>query len=343
MAKTIIDIPGGRGKQFPVSRLRSGLVFAIALVILGIVFVFTSVYMIPAESAGVVTRFGKYITTTEPGLHFKIPFGVDRVETVPVLRQEKQEFGYRTLERNDEARYVDYAKEPRLLRESLMITGDRNAALVEWSVQYRIPDPQAYLFNVRSPEATLRNAAESVMRQVVGDRTVDEVITVGRQEIEVAALQSLQGLMDKYTMGIRIDQVVLQDVNPPDRVQPSFNQVNQAQQELERRINEGKAEYNRAIPRAKGEALQRIQEAEGYAMERVNEAEGDAAKFNAMLTEYLKAPEPTRSRMYLESMQKILPKMGRKVLVDKDVQQVLPLLNLDGGAALPAAVSGGTR
>ena len=209
-----------------------------------------------------------------------------------------------------------------------MVTGDLNAVSVEWVIQYRIERPERYLFNVRSPIATLRDASESVMREVVGDRTVDEVITIGRQEIEIESLSKLQNLVHGYGMGLRIDQVQLKNVNPPRRVQNSFNEVNQAQQEKERAVNVANGEYNKAIPRAKGQAEQSISAAEGYARRRINEAEGDVAAFRALLTEYLKAPEVTRQRLYLETMAEVLPQVSRKVIVDENLEGILPLLDL---------------
>ena len=210
-----------------------------------------------------------------------------------------------------------------------MVTGDLNAATVEWIVQYRIQDPRLFLFKVREPSLTLRDISESVMRSVVGDRTVDEVITVGRQEIESEATIQMQTIVDKYELGLSIDQVQLKDVNPPQPVQPSFNEVNQAQQEREKMINVANGEYNKVVPRARGEAEQRIQSAEGYALKRVNEAEGDVARFNAILAEYIKAPEVTKRRLYLETMQEVIPRLGSKIIIDEEAQQILPLLQLN--------------
>src|SRR6185436_6178073 len=214
-----------------------------------------------------------------------------------------------------------------------MVTGDLNAALVEWVIQYRIERADQYLFNVRNPDDTLRDASESVMREVVGDRTVDEVITIGRQEVEDEALQKLRKLVTSYHMGLKVDQVQLKNVNPPERVQASFNEVNQAQQERERAINIANGEYNKEVPRARGRAAQTIRAAEGYAQQRVNEAEGDVSAFNALLAEYNKAPEVTRRRLYLETMAEVLPKVKNKVIVSDEVKGVLPLLNLNGLAA----------
>ncbi|KLU07162.1 HflK protein [Rhodopirellula islandica] len=284
---------------------------------------YTSVYTVQAESQGVVLRFGKYIKTVDPGLRYKLPFGVDQVSILPVKRQLKQEFGFGTEGALDTLQYSNEQSE-----ERSMVTGDLNAATVEWIIQYRIRDPQLYLFQVRNPGDTLRAISESVMRTVVGDRTVDEVITVGRQEIEAEALVQLQDVVNMYQLGLSIDQVQLKNVNPPVTVQPSFNEVNQAQQEREKMINVANGEYNKVVPRASGEAEQKIQAAEGYALKRVNEAEGDVSRFNAVMTEYLKAPEVTKRRIYIETMRAVVPKLGKKIILDEEASQILPLLQL---------------
>ncbi len=292
-----------------------------------IVVAFTSYYTVPAESEGVVLRFGRFVNTVSSGLHFKIPLGVDTIEIVPVRRQLKQEFGFGTPDATNPWQSTSRSEWE---GEKSMVTGDLNAALVEWVVQYRIEKPEYYLFRVRNADETLRDASESVMREVVGDRTVDEVITVGRQEIEDEALMKLQALAADYEMGIKIDQVQLKNVNPPERVQASFNEVNQAQQEKERAVNIANGEYNKAIPRTRGEADQRISAAEGYAKQRINEAEGDVSAFNALLAEYIKAPEVTRQRLYLETMAEVLSNVGSKTILDEGVAgDILPLFNLD--------------
>jgi membrane protease subunit HflK len=235
------------------------------------------------------------------------------------------EFGFRTAEAGVQTRYSrrDYSG------EALMLTGDLNAAQVEWIVQYRINDPYKFLFKVRKPKKTFRDMNEAVMREVVGDRTVNEVLTVGRQEVADSAAVRLQELADQYNTGIKVEQVVLQDVNPPDTVKPSFNEVNEAQQEREKLINQAKAEYNKIIPKAKGEAARLLEEAEGYAVERVNKAMGDAQKFTAVFNEYRKAKAVTRQRIYLETMNKILGKVGRKLITDQEAKGILPLFNLN--------------
>tara|TARA_R110002096_G_scaffold327314_1_gene521415 strand:+ start:40370 stop:41425 length:1056 start_codon:yes stop_codon:yes gene_type:complete len=307
---------GGSNKQF----------FTILIALILGVSAWTSYYTVPSDSVAVVQRFGMYLKEVPAGLHFKIPFGVDVATIVPVKRQLKQEFGFITPGAKDPNQTSDPFEGK---KETQMVTGDLNAALVEWVVQYRISDPVKYLFEVREPSETLRYVSESVMREVVGDRTVDEVITVGRQEIETDALTKMQALATKYAMGISIDQVQLKNINPPEPVQESFNEVNQAQQEKEKLINEARRDYNKVIPLAEGEKDQRIREADGYRLKRINEAEGDAARFNASLTEYLKAPEVTRRRLYIETLEEILPNIQSKIIVDDQNQGILPLLNLD--------------
>tara|TARA_R110000787_G_scaffold200269_4_gene311299 strand:+ start:411 stop:1475 length:1065 start_codon:yes stop_codon:yes gene_type:complete len=283
-------------------------------------------YTVPSDSVAVVQRFGRYLKDVPPGLHFKLPLGIDAATIVPVKRQLKQEFGFTTPGASDPYQ----SPRPRdKERETQMVTGDLNAALVEWVVQYRIADPAKFLFEVREPSETLRYVSESVMREVVGDRTVDEVITIGRQEIESEALNKMQALSTKYAMGISIDQVQLKNINPPGPVQESFNEVNQAQQEKEKLINEARRDYNKVIPLAEGEKDQRIREADGYRLKRINEAEGDTARFSALLTEYSKAPEVTRRRIYIETLQDVMPGIRSKIIVDEQTRSILPLLDLD--------------
>jgi membrane protease subunit HflK len=296
---------------------------ALALVAWG---AWSAYYTVSSDSVAVVQRFGKYLKEVPPGLHFKLPFGIDATTIVPVKRQLKQEFGFTTPGATDPYQ----SPSPRdATRETQMVTGDLNAALVEWVVQYRISNPQNFLFEVREPSETLRYVSESVMREVVGDRTVDEVITIGRQEIESEALAKMQALSTKYAMGISIDQVQLKNINPPQPVQESFNEVNQAQQEKEKLINEARRDYNKVIPLAEGEKDQRIREADGYRLKRINEAEGDAARFSALLAEYSKAPEVTSRRIYIETLQDVLPSIRSKIIIDEQTRGVLPFLNLD--------------
>lgn len=304
---------------------RTSRFFGPAGAILAVLIAWTSFYTVPSDSVAVVQRFGRYLDEVEPGLHFRLPLGMDRTTIVPVKRQLKQEFGFATPGAQDP---YQASRGSRSVDETQMVTGDLNAALVEWVVQYRISDPVKFLFEVREPSGTLRHVSESVMREVVGDRTVDEVITIGRQEIESEALEKMQTLSTKYEMGISIDQVQLKNINPPKPVQESFNEVNQAQQEKERLINEARREYNKVIPLAEGERDQRIREADGYRLKRINEAQGDAARFESLLAEYEKAPEVTRRRIYIETLQSILPRIDSKIIVDEDTRSLLPLLNL---------------
>ena len=301
-----------------------GWIAAIFIGILLIVGLWMSYYTVGPESQGVVRRFGKYLQTVDPGLHFKVPFGIDVVTVLPTRRQLKLEFGFATP--GYVTNPIQTGQEPD--EEKSMVTGDLNAALVEWVVQYRIEDPSQYLFDVRNPGQTLRDLSEAAMREVVGDRTVDELITIGRQDIEIEALARMQELSKRYHLGIRVDQVQLKNVNPPSQVQASFNEVNKAQQDRENAINIANGEYNNVVPRAKGQADETIRAAEGYRFKRVNEAEGDVAAFSAVLQQYIKAPEITRSRLYLETMGEILPQTGQKIIVDESLRQLLPVLPL---------------
>ena len=330
----VIDI-GGRGIRFPKApRFPLGAWKGLLAALAGVLLLFTTYYQVEPEEVGVVQRFGAYVRTSDPGPHLKLPFGIEKVTKVPVQRQLKMEFGFRTTR---PAARSEFATPPEAQAESVMLTGDLNVAVVEWIVQFRIRDPKAYLFHVRDVTETFRYMSEAAVRQVVGDHSVDEVITIGRAEIALAAKEELQRLCNFYGIGIEIQQLVLQDVNPPGPVRPAFNEVNQAIQERERAINEAWAEYNQAVPRAKGEAEQAVRSAEGYALERENKAIGDAQRFESIFEEYRKAPDVTRRRMYLETMGDLVPKLGKKVIVDDKARGVLPLLQLDAGVRLDGA------
>ncbi len=298
------------------------------LVALAAILLFTMWFQVEANSEGVILRLGKYERTVGPGLHLKFPFGVETVSIVPSQRQLKEEFGFRTLQAGVRSQYSgrDFPE------ESLMLTGDLNVAEVEWSVQFRIAEPRKFLFKVRNVRDTFRDMTEAVMREIVGDRTVNEVLTVGRTELAQAVEDGLQELCEQYETGLRVEQVILQDVAPPDAVKPSFNEVNQAQQEQQKLINEARGEYNRDVPRARGEAEQQISQAEGYAIDRVNRAKGEASRFDQLYAEYRRAPEVTRRRIYIETMNQVLPKVGRKLILNKDTQNIVPLLQLGKGA-----------
>lgn len=322
----------GSSDQFDLSNFRppniSGRkILWIFVGIIILIFLWQSWFTVNPEEVGIVLRFGKYTRQAPSGLNFKLPFGIEDVIKVPVERQIKQEFGFRTLRAGVRTEYAPN----RFQDESLMLTGDLNAAQVEWIVQYRISDPYKYLFKVRNAETTFRDITEAIMREIVGDRTVNEVLTVGRQEIALAVEVKIQELCDQYETGIKVDQVVLQDVNPPEEVKPSFNEVNEAQQEKEKLINQARSEYNKIIPKARGEAQRQIEEARGYALERVNNAKGDAARFNAQYIEYSKAREVTRQRLYLETLDEVLSKVGRKLVTDDKASGILPLFNLEKG------------
>jgi len=301
----------------------------IGLIILGIIILvvlFSTFYAVGPDEVGVIKRFGRYMRITDPGLHMKIPFA-ESVTKVKVKRIFKEEFGFRTLQPGVRTVYTPDKWED----ESLMLTGDLNVAVVEWIVQYRIVDPYKYLFKVRDVRKTIRDISEVVMRMVVGDRSVDEVLTIGRMEAATQAQKKLQEILNFYDTGIKIVTVKLKDVNPPDPVKPSFNEVNEARQDRERFINEAWQAYNKVIPKAKGEAEKVIAEAEGYAIKRVNRAQGDANRFLAIWKEYKRAKDVTRKRMYIETLSKVLPKVGKIYVVDSEQKTLLPLLSLEGG------------
>lgn len=297
------------------------MLFVLAL-ILGTIL--SSFYSIDPDEVGVIRRFGKYDRTTQPGLHWKLPFNIERLDKVKVRRIFKEEFGFRTLQPDVRTQYSprEYPD------ESLMLTGDLNVLDVTWIVQFKVKDPLKLLFNIKDPRQTVRDVSEVVMRQVIGDSAVTETLTTRRVEINNEMQTKLQEVLDSYDAGIHIETVKLQDVNPPDAVKPSFNEVNEAKQEKERVINEAWKAYNKAIPTARGQAEKVIREAEGYALRRINEAEGDANLFLATWTAYKEAREVTRKRIYLETLQKVFPKAGRIYIMDPQGHGVLPLLNL---------------
>jgi len=309
--------------KFPTPISKKWIVRGIIGIILIVVLVATF-YSIGPEQVGVIRRWGRYVRITEPGLHAKLPFA-ESVTKVRVKYIFKQEFGFRTLQAGIETIYAP----GRFDSESLMLTGDLNVAVVEWIVQYKVKDPINYLFEVRNVEETIRNISESAMRQIVGDRSVDEVLTVGRIEVALEMQEKLQQILDTYDIGIQITTVKLKDVNPPDPVKNSFNEVNVAKQDRETTINQAWEAYNKIIPRAKGEAERTISEAEGYAVNRVNRAAGDANKFLAVWQEYSRAKDVTKRRLYLETLEKIMPKIGTKYIIDSEQKGILPLLSLN--------------
>ena len=311
--------------ELKLPKLKMGWIKLIILGIFILILLFGSFYQISPEEMGVILRFGKFVRTTSPGLHLKLPLGIEKLIKVPVQRQLKLEFGFRTTKPGIRSEY-EITRES--AKEAVMLTGDLNVAVVEWIVQYKIKDPYNYLFKIRDADATFRYMNEAVVRKIVGDNSVDEVITIGRADIALEAKEELQALCDLYEIGLDVNQLIFQDVNPPDAVKPSFNEVNQALQEKERKINEAWSEYNQEIPKAKGEAEQMIRGAEGYAAERVNRAQGDADRFRSIYREYARAPLVTRKRLYLETINEILPKIEKKIIFDEKQRNLLPFLNL---------------
>lgn len=319
---------GGSGKELGIDLNQfKGLIPVVLIVMALIVGVATIFFTVDQDAVGVITRFGKFSRTVEPGLHWKLPFAIEKVEKPTVRRVQKEEFGFRTLQAGRRTQYDDGTYP----EEDLMLCGDLNCAMVEWSVQYKIKDAKAYLFNARNVIDTIRDVSRAVMIAIVGDSSVDEVLTVRRIEINDEAQTQMQELLDAYAVGVDIVTVELQDVNPPDTVKPAFNEVNEAKQDKEKYRNEAWQEYNREVPRASGEALKIIQQAEAYAVKRVNEAQGDANRFIAMLEEYQKAKDVTRRRLYLETLSEVLPQIEKKFIIDESETGILPFLPLESG------------
>jgi len=301
--------------------------WAIIAIIVILIIISSSFYTIGVNQVGIVQRFGKYVRTTSPGLNFKLPWGIEKLTKVPVRLIKKEEFGLRTIRAGVR---TQYATPTAYLNESLMLTGDLNVAVVPWIVQYRIRDPYKYLFKVKNVNSTLRDLAESTMRLVVGDRSINEVISK-REEIADQAKVLLQKELDEAETGINVVTIEMKKTNVPEPVQPSFNEVNQATQEKERMIYQAREEYNKAIPAAKGNAEKTIKAAEGYALDRINRSKGDAARFLALYAEYSKAKDVTRRRLYLETLKDLFPRLGSKYIIDEEQKNVLPLLNLGMG------------
>ena len=310
------------------------MLYIVPVLLLVAVGIMTSYYIVQPEEEAVVKRFGKVVALKQPGLHFKMPFGIDSAQMVPTARVLKQEFGFRT--ESVQGR-TNYSKDKRHRGESLMLTGDLKVIDVEWVVQYRVSDPDKFLHRVRQPEQTLRDVSESVMRRIVGNSLGSDVLTEKRAQVANTSRVELQQAMDKFDLGIQISTIELQDVTPPEPVKPAFNEVNQAEQERERFINEAEKRRNQVIPRAEGEAQQVIAAAQGYAAKRVNAAKGEADRFTAVYEAYLDAPEVTRQRMYLEMIDQVLPSAGKIYIMDENQTNPIPLLNLgDSKTTLPA-------
>lgn len=297
--------------------------FTIGLILVLIFAVWSSVYRVELEEEGVLLTLGEYTGLAQSGIHLKWPAPIQTVIKIPTKRELEMEFGQRG--QSESKRRVNRSE---IEEESLMLTGDLNVAVVPWKTQYRIAEPDKFLFKVKDPIGTFRDMNEAVMREVIGDRSVNEVLTTGRQEIATKMEEKLQKMCDQYENGIKINRILLQKVLPPKQVQNAFNEVNTAEQEKEKMINQALGDYNRIIPRARGEAEQTVQQAEGYAMDRVNRAKGDASLYSDLLKSYKKAPEVTKNRIYLETMAEVYPNLKQKIILDKDLEGIIPLLPL---------------
>ena len=302
-----------------------------AAVVLVAILLWSSWFTVQPEETGVVQRFGAVVRSVGPGLHFKLPYGVETVRLVPTARVLKEEFGFRTVATRPGQR-TQYGNDKGFKDESLMLTGDLNVIDVQWIVQYRIEDPVRYLFRVRESGQTIRDIAEAVMRRIVGNRLGSDVLTVGRVAVSTEMKEEMQKILSAYETGVRLVTVELQDVTPPDSVKPAFNEVNEARQDRERTINQAQEQANREIPKARGEAARTITEAEGHAVERVNRASGEATRFLAILDQYQAAPDVTRRRLYLEALGAMLPEAKALYIVDGDQKALVPWLQVESGA-----------
>ena len=310
--------------NIPPNLLKGSTPLFLLIGVVAILMLFTTAYKVDANENGVVLRFGKYISTTTPGLHFKAPFGIDKVYKIQVARQYKEEFGFRSQRPGVRTKYSS----KNFQDESWMLTGDLNIAQVEWIVQYNIKDPKNFLFKVKDPKNTIRDVAEAVMSLMVGDRSFAEALQSERQNINIKTQEEMQRILDLYESGISIQLVQLQGLVPPGPVSDSFNEVNRAKQEQEAMINEARKEYNKVVYKAEGQAKRVIKEAEGYAIERVNEAKGDIQLFNNVSKEYKKAPQITKDRLYIETMKTVLSNIPNKTIIDSKLENFLPLLNM---------------
>jgi len=308
-------------------RKSTPLVLAVVVLLLILLGLFSSYYTVEPEGKAVVKRFGAVVAVKGPGLHFKLPWGIERAYFVPTERVLKEEFGFRTIAAGQRSTFEKTAEQR---KQSLMLTGDLNVIDVEWVVQYRINDPDRWLHAVRDQEETIRVVAESVMRRVVGNRLGSVVLTTGRAEIAAMAQREMQKILDTYNMGVHISTIEMQDVTPPEPVKNAFNEVNEARQQREQYINEAEKRRNEVIPRAEGEGRQLKAEAEGYLAQRINRAKGEADRFKAIYSEYKQAPEVTRQRLYLEMIDKVMANIGKVYIVEKGQPLPLPLLNLTG-------------
>jgi len=293
--------------------------------ILALIFLGTSVFIVDQTEQAVITRFGRFIGIRDPGLHVKLPFGIDRNYTVNVRTVQTEEFGFRTTRGGNFPAYSDQAN------ESVMLTGDLNIVDVEWIIQYRVVDPKAWTFNVNERRDTIRAVSRSAINTLVGDRAIMDIMGVERSAIEIEALATMNNRFNEYGLGINVIAVKLQNVTPPSGVQEAFEDVNKAMQDLERLINEGQQVYNEEIPKARGEAEKTIQVAQGYATERVNRANGDVARFNSVYEEYRRAPEVTRQRLYYEMIEEVFKDEKSMTVIDRNLKNFLPMMNMGGG------------
>jgi len=312
-----------KGKKY-IPKIKKGMSSFVVVVIAAGLLGISSFYSVGPDEVGVICRFGKYVKTTQPGLHWRLPFNIEKLNKVKVKRIYKEEFGFKTLQAGVKTRYSSKA----YTEESLMLTGDLNVVDVNWIVQFKLEDPVKALFNIRNVEETVRDISEAVMRQIIGDSSVEEALTTRRIEINQEAQDKMQEILDSYNIGIQIVTVKLQDVNPPDAVKSSFNEVNEAKQEKEKVVNQSWEAYNKVIPKARGEAEKTIREAEGYSLKRINQAKGDASKFIATWDAYKEAKDVTLKRMYLETLSEVLPSAGRIYIMGPEGNSLLPLLNL---------------
>ena len=299
--------------------------FFIWMIILALAVVagFSSFYIVDETENAVITRFGKYITTVEPGLHIKLPFGIDKNYNVDISTVRAEQFGFKTVKsgRNNEYKNNIY-------EESEMLTGDLNIVDVEWIIQYKVEDPYQWLFCVYEKEQTIRDISRSVINTLVGDRAILAVMSSERSVIQDKAQEMMNEQYKTLGLGIKVTTVQLQNVVPPAEVQAAFEDVNKASQDMKRFINEGKEAYNAEIPKAQGEADRQIQVAEGYAAERVNMAKGDVARFNAVYDEYRRSPKVTKERIYLETMDEIFGSETKPTLIDSELENLVPVKNL---------------
>jgi len=312
--------------KFPQIKLKGPIILIIVLAVAVIAVLSTSFIIVDQTESAVITTFGKYSKTVGAGLHYKLPFGIQKSYIVPTKVIQTETFGFRTLRTGFQTQY----SEQKYSDESTMLTGDLNIVDVEWIIQYRIDDPQAWLFNVLDKQKTIRDISQSVMNRLVGDRLILGVIGSDRQTIQDNAVVTMNKIFDQYKLGIKVTQVQLQNIVPPAGVQDAFEDVNKAIQDMNRLINEGKEAYNAEIPKAKGQADQLVEIAQGYATERVNKAKGDVARFDSVLTEYRKSPDITRKRLYFEMVDEILAGNSDVELIDKTLENVIPLKMLGG-------------